>query len=305
MDWSPAPRRSSAMRREQNLALITAVLSGAVIATGVLLLVISRVNPEASERLRAGLLDVTTPVWQAVRAPFDGVGRALSWGGEYLGAVDRNRRLEGELATARLDLQRAAAERRALAQLRALMAVRDPVHAAIATARIVSATNGAAVRSAVIAAGTHDGVIAGLPVRTADGLIGHTLETGVRASRVLLLTDPASRVPVIVARTGQAGLAVGANSPLIELRDRVGADVPLRAGDRLVTSGEGGVYPPGIPVGTIVEALSDPPRARPAASPAGAGYVTIEQAYMALPAAAPPVSAAPIPIEARRRGAAK
>ncbi len=289
------------MRREQNLALIGAVLSGAVIATGLLLLVVARVSPDNGNRLRAGLLDVVTPVWQAVRAPFDGAARAIDFGSDYFGAVSRNRVLEGELAAARTDLQRAAADRRTLQQLRRLMAVRDPARVPVATARIVSATNGSAVRSAVIAAGSGDGIATGQPVRIADGLIGRTLEVGGHATRILLLTDPASRVPVTVVRTGQQALAVGANAPTIELHDRVGADVPLLRGDRLVTSGEGGIYPPGVPVGTIVDAASEPPRARLAASPAGAGYVVVEQAYMALPAAPPVTSGAPVPIEARRR----
>ncbi len=293
------------MRREQNLALIGAVVSGAVIATGLLLLVVSRVNPAAGERVRTALLDIVTPVWSVVRAPFDGVGRAIDWGGDYFGAVERNRRLEGEIAAARLELQHAAADRRSLLQLRSIVNVREPKPGLVTAARIVSATNGGAVRTAVIAAGTNDGVMAGLPVRTADGLIGRTVEAGGRSARILLLTDPASRVPVTIVRTGQQALATGANAPLLEIRDRVGADVPLLPGDRLVTSGEGGIYAPGIPVGIIVDARADPPRARLAASPMGAGFVSVEQAYIALPAAAPVATVTPVPVEAQRRRAAK
>ena len=133
-------------------------------------------------------------------------------------------------------------------------------------------------------------------------VIGRTVEAGNHAARVLLLTDPASRIPVVVVRTGQAALAVGTNRPSLVLRDRVGADVPLQAGDRLVTSGDGGVFPPGIPVGTIVDP-AEPPAIRPAANPVGAAYVSIEAAYLPLPAAEPlPTSAVPVPIEAQRSG---
>ncbi len=303
MDWSPTPRRSTAMRREQNLALVGAVVSGAVIASALLLLTLSRVNPAAGARLRAGLTDIVTPIWSVVRAPFDGIGRASDNAGDYFGAVSRNRQLAADLARARLELQRAAADRQALQQLRALMKVRDPAVAPVAAARIVSATNGAAVRTAVIAAGSADGVAAGMPVRTALGLIGRTMETGSHSARILLLTDPSSRIPVTIVRTGQSALATGTNAALIELRDRGGNDVPLMAGDAVVTSGDGGIYAPGVPVGTIVDARSEPPRVRPAASPAGAGYVTVETAYLPLPAAAPIAgSAAQIPIEARKRG---
>ncbi len=304
MNWTPAPRRSSAMRREQNLALVGAVVSGAVIATGLLLLLVARVNPDAGARMRGVVLDVVTPVWSVVRAPFDGVGRGLDWAGDYFGAVSRNRRLEAELAAARTGLQRAGADAQKLKQLERLAQVRDPQRTLVATARIVNATSGSVVRSAMIAAGTGDGVVPGQPVIGADGLIGRTVEAGRHAARVLLLTDPASRIPVIVVRTGQPGLAIGANRPQLELRDRVGADLPLLAGDRLVTSGDGGIFPPGIPVGTIIDPRRDPPPVRPAATPVGAAYVMVEAAYLGLPTdTSAPASRAPVPIEARRSGA--
>jgi rod shape-determining protein MreC len=292
------------MRREQNLALVGAVVSGAVIATGLLMVLAARVNPDGAARFRGVMLDLVTPVWSVVRAPFDGAGRAADWAGDYFGAVDRSRRLETELAAARAELQRAATDRRALMQLKKLGKVQDPARKVVAQTRIVSATSGSVVRTAMIAAGQNQGVGVGLPVIGADGLIGRTIESGSNAARVLLLTDPASRIPVIVVRTGQAGLATGTNRPALELRDRVGLDVPLQTGDRLVTSGDGGIFPPGIPVGTIIAAGVEPPQIRPAATPVGAGFVTIEAAFLPLPAeTAAPASDAPVPIEAQRSGA--
>ena len=302
MDWTPPPRRSTAMRREQNLALVSAVVSGAVIATGLLLVIVARVNPDGAARMRGFMLDLVTPVWSIVRAPFDGVGRAADWASDYAGAVDRNRRLEVELAAARAELERAAADRRALISLKRLDKLAEPTRTLIATARIVSATSGSVVRSAMVAAGRRDGVIPGLPVIGADGLIGRTIEAGSSSARVLLLADPASRIPVIIERTGQAALAVGTNRPALELRDKVGADLPLRAGDRLVTSGDGGVFPPGIPVGAIIDPR-EPVQVRPAAHPVGAAFVRIESAYMAMAQEeAPPEYDAPVPIEARCSG---
>ncbi len=291
------------MRREQNLALVGAVVSGAVIATGLLMLLVARVNPDGAARVRGVMLDLVTPVWSVVRAPFDGAGRAIDWTGDYLGAVDRNRALETELTAAKAQLQRAAADRLALTRLRAIDKVREPQRQLLATARIVSATSGSVVRSAMIAAGSNDGIEPGLPVIGADGLIGRTVEAGAHAARVLLLTDPASRIPVIVQRTGQAGLVTGANRPMLELRDRVGADAPLQPGDRLVTSGDGGIFPPGVPVGIIVDASAEPPLVRPAATPVGAAFVMIESAYLPLPASAAPAEpGTPVPVEARRSG---
>jgi rod shape-determining protein MreC len=292
------------MRREQNLALVGAVVSGAVIATGLLLVLAARVNPDGAARMRGVMLDLVTPVWSVVRAPFDGAGRAVDWAGDYLGAVDRSRALEAELTAARAELQKAAADRRALAQLKALGKIADANRIIVTRTRIVSATSGSVVRTAMIAAGRSQGVVVGLPVIGADGLIGRTIEAGSNAARVLLLTDPASRVPVVVVRTGQAALAVGTNRPALELRDRVGLDLPLVTGDRLVTSGDGGIFPPGIPVGTIIAGGVEPPQIRPAATPVGAGFVTIEAAFLPLPPEdAAPTTAAPVPIDAVRSGA--
>lgn len=301
MDWTPAPRRSSAMRREQNLALVGAVVTGAVIASGLLLLLVARVNPDAGARMRGAMLDIVTPIWSIVRLPFDGGARALGLAGDYIGAVDRNRQLTADLAKAEAQLQKAAADRLALKQLQKLMNVRQPDRKAILTTRIAAATSGSVVRTAMLAAGSRDGVVVGMPVIAAAGLIGRTIEVGNHATRVLLLTDPASRIPVVVQRTGQAGLAVGSNRPALELRDRVGPEVPLQAGDRLVTSGDGGVFPPGIPVGSIIASGSGTPQVRPATTPLGAGFVTIEAAWLPLPPEpAVPVSDTPVPIEARR-----
>jgi rod shape-determining protein MreC len=297
------------MRREQNLALLGAVVSGAVVAVGLLLLLIARVNPETGGRLRGVLLDLLSPVWTVVKAPFDGAARLADDTGDYFGAVSENARLEAELDAANARLRAAAADVRATRQLKALLAVREPSRRVITTTRIVAATPGSVVRSAMIAAGIDAGVTPGLPVIGADGLIGRTVEAGDSAARVLLLTDPASRVPVIVARTGQAGLVAGRNRPALALIDLAGQALPtnikpLVNGDRIVTSGDGGVFPPGVPVGIVIDARADPPLIRPAATALGAGYVTVEAAWLPVPEAeAGPIVDAPVPAEARVKGA--
>ena len=296
MDWSP-PSRRSASRREQNLALLGAVVSGAVIATGVLLLLIARVNPGQGAALRGAAADVVMPVWSVVRAPLEALDNAVAGVGAYFGAVSRNRLLTAELAAGRARLQRADAEAQANVQLMRLLRVVEPRVRLIVTARIAGASSGGTLRSALISAGARDGVRPGQPVRAAAGLVGRTLEAGSHATRVLLLTDPGSRIPVVVARTGQPALLVGANAPLLEVRDRVGAEIPLRVGDRLVTSGDGGVYAPGIPAAVVVRA-SEPPLARPAASPDGLGYVAVETPYLPVPAVAAAAETVPVPREA-------
>ena len=92
------------------------------------------------------------------------------------------------------------------------------------------------------------GVAPGQPVRAPDGLIGRVLETGRWASRVLLITDGASNVPVRLVRDGTPALAVGRGDGTIELRTLEVGQNPFRRGDIFVTSGTGGIFPPDIPV---------------------------------------------------------
>ncbi len=300
MDWPP-PRRTSYARREQNLALIGAVVTGAVLATALLLLVLSRVNPAYSNRLRTAAADIVAPFWATVRAPFDWLGGGVDTIGDYIATVPRNRVLTAELARARLDLQNRDAALAENIALKKLLHVIEPRSEVVAVARFAGASIGSYARTAMIAAGHANGVYTGQAVRADAGLVGRTVEAGEHAARILLLTDTNSRVPVIIVRTGQPALAVGAAGRLLEVRDRLGAEVPLKVGDRLVTSGAGGLFAPQIPVAVVTD-TAEPPHALPYADPATLSYVAIVRAYLPIPAQAeaPPVDAVPVPREAKK-----
>ena len=247
--------------------------------------------------MRGAALDVVAPLWSVVRAPVDGAARLNGDVSDYFNAVDKSRALAAELNVSRARAQAAAALAIENRQLRGLLRVVEPRVRLVATARMAGASSGGAVRSAIISAGSAEGVRTGEPVRAATGLIGRTLETGSHATRVLLLADPASRVPVTVERTGQPALATGANTPLLEIRDRVGVETPLRLGDRLVTSGDGGVFAPGVPVAVIVR-VTEPALARPLAEPHGVGLVSVETAYLPVPPPPKEADTVPVPREA-------
>ncbi len=231
MDWTPAPRRPTAIRREQNLALVSAVVSGGVIAAGLILLLVARVNPETASGVRAAATDIVAPLWSVVRAPIDGAAKLGGDVGDYFGAVSRADQLEAELDKANARLRTARNGQRELQQLKRLMAVREPSRTVVVTTRIAAATSGSVARTAMLAVGSSDGITRDMPVIGAEGLVGRTLEVGRQSARVLLLTDPLSRVPVIVERTGQSGLAVGRNLPTLLLTDRIGPELALVAGD--------------------------------------------------------------------------
>jgi rod shape-determining protein MreC len=119
--------------------------------------------------------------------------------------------------------------------LRDLMNLVPDPKARFLTARVVGGSGGVRKNQAVI---------------TGEGLIGRVSEVGERAARVLLLSDINSHIPVFIERTRERAVLFGDNSSRMQLH-YLPPDVAAKAGDRIVTSGHGGTFPPGLPVGVI------------------------------------------------------
>ncbi|MEA3030179.1 MAG: rod shape-determining protein MreC [Sphingomonadales bacterium] len=286
----PKNRRPGFSRRAQFGLFLGYVIAvgGAVIAA--LLLVVSVVDPRGFSGLRGVALDVTTPVASAGRSVvgfFSGIGDGIS---NWFRAGSQNGELREELEAARRELIRRQAleheNRRLLAALGLAQATGDEV----TVARIVGSTWDSPRRLATLSAGSAAGVLPGQPVRSADGLIGRVLETGRWASRVMLVTDGASNVPVRLVRDGTPALAVGRGDGTIELRTLEVGQNPFRRGDVLVTSGIGGLFPPNIPVALVTASEGDTAIARPIADPARMDYAIVQRVFQ--PAAAGPLELA-------------
>jgi rod shape-determining protein MreC len=118
------------------------------------------------------------------------------------------------------------------------------------TGRVIADGRGPFVKSVLINAGSRIGVAKGQGVIATGGLAGRVIEAGAISARILLITDLNSRIPVIVEGSGVRAILSGDNSPRPRLQF-----VPeinnLDAGQRIVTSGHGGVLPAGLPVGRI------------------------------------------------------
>ncbi|HEY6870680.1 MAG TPA: rod shape-determining protein MreC, partial [Novosphingobium sp.] len=140
----------------------------------------------------------------------------------------------------------------------------------------------------------------GMPVRTQLGLVGRVLEVADTTSRVLLITDPESIVPVQRARDGVPAFAQGRGDGSLLIRLISLGINPLRPGDVLVTSGSGGLYAPGTAVAVVMQLTRDGAIARVLADPASIDYAAIYPVYAqaaqmtaALAPAPPPPVAAP------------
>lgn len=120
------------------------------------------------------------------------------------------------------------------------------------TVRVLADTGGAFVRSVLVGAGRANGVRRNQAAINGQGLIGRVADVGERSARILLLTDLNSRIPVLIESTGDRGILVGDNGPRPRLQ-YLPPNSPISPGDLVLTSGHGGVFPMGLPVGIVAE----------------------------------------------------
>lgn len=284
MAWPPRRARGRSSRRQRNIALLGQIATGVVVIVAVILLIVSRASPDRFAALRSGAADIVAPFWEALLIPVAELQAAAGSVADYFGAVEKVRELEGRDRIYRLDRQRYEQARRENLELKSLLRVVEPERERVGVFAISGSTTGAYARFALISGGARDGVEPGQPVRAVAGLVGRTVEVGEHASRVMLLTDVSSRIPVRVVRTGLPALLIGKNMPLVDVDLSGPSNAEVRVGDRLVTSGDGGLFPPGLPAATIVRISGDLPEAQPSALPDGLDYVIVEQPYfLALP----------------------
>ena len=278
------------------MALLARLAAGAAVLIGFMLLLASRGEPARWNKMRSFGDSLIAPLWTTIHQPVLWAGEITAWADDYFGAVERNRLLEKRIAAT----NRLMEERNLLLhenhQLRRLLNTPIISQARVGVFAISGSSAGGMMRSAVISGGRAQGVRVGQPVRTPQGLIGRTIEVGENAARILLLTDAASRVPVRIARTGQPAMAVGQGAPRLEIRYVGPGNGPLRVGDRLVSSGDGGIYPPGVPVAVVTSVHDEIATARPTAFVHAAGFVIVETPWlppaMVIPVAAPALPAA-------------
>jgi len=136
-------------------------------------------------------------------------------------------------------------------RLKRLLDVQTSLGLSAQLARLIEVDPGPFHRRIVLNVGSEDRVAVGQAVIDATGVMGQIVETLAHTSTVMLITNPTQAIPVAIERTGLRTIAKGGgNADTLELPNiPISADV--KVGDRLITSGLGGVYPAGFPVGEI------------------------------------------------------
>ena len=225
-------------------------------------MLIGKADTVLVENARVLALDLASPALEAIARPVAVANRTIADLKEFATLREENARLREE--NTRLLAWQTAARRleNENARMRELANFREGPEASFITARIVGDSVSAYVRGALLNVGRKAGVASGQAVVTGEGLAGRVAEVGDNSARVLFVTDVNSRLPVQVERTRERAILAGDNSALMRLTLAQTLQ-GVQRGDRIVTSGHGGSFPVGIPVGEVVQTESGSVKVRP------------------------------------------
>ncbi|CUH88818.1 Rod shape-determining protein MreC [Phaeobacter sp. CECT 5382] len=225
------------------------------------LFLVWRIDSPRVERFRAQLIDAVVPNMDWAMVPVTGTVNLFRDFQSYQRLAEQNRELRSELRQMRAWKEAALQLEQENARLLDLNNVRlDPQLTYITG--VVMADSGSPFRQSVILnVGARDGIQDGWATMDGIGLVGRISGTGRNTARVVLLTDAASAVPVTIQPSGQTALVTGDNSaaPLMAFLEN--ADL-VRPGDRVITSGDGDVFPAGLLVGQVTQDRSGRMRVR-------------------------------------------
>ncbi|MBA4012166.1 MAG: rod shape-determining protein MreC [Phenylobacterium sp.] len=219
---------------------------------------------------------IAAPVTGVLATPGEWIGSGVDGVRGYFFAVSENRRLKEELREAREWQVAALALRDTNDRYKALLGLKTDPPIPMVAARTVSEARGPFSNTRLANAGKEKGIKPGNPVMSENGLVGRVIGVTDGASRILLLTDIASRTPVMIDRTNARAILAGDGGPNPRLEYLRGQD-PVKQGDRIVTSGDGGVLPRGLPVGVAVKGLDGRWRAVLASDAAPVDFVQVMQ----------------------------
>lgn len=224
-----------------------------VLALAVVLVLVGKAQSGLFDTARVRITDAMRPLLEEVRAPLDGVERWLGSIGEIFSVYSENLRLKDENARLRQWRNTSVVLQGKVTHYENLLhAVPDQYFASAVLARVVGRANRPFLRTMILDAGGQDGAKPGQAVMDEKGMVGRLYITGKHTSWVILLTDINSRVPVTIAPGNVQAILAGDNSAAPKI-DLVLSTATIKVGDQVVSSGDGGLLPPGLPIGTVVK----------------------------------------------------
>lgn len=204
--------------------------------------------------LQVGTFGVFSQVQLGASRMFSGV--RWVWDGYFAlrGAQEENLRLKDEVATLELRLQQMQALARRGAQLEQVLGVREQTRLTTLSANVIALDSTGMFWTVTVDRGSSDGVKTDMAIISPQGVVGRVVDSpGSEAAKVQLLIDRNAGAGAVIERTNAGGVVVGNDSnPPLQM-DFVANLADVKVGDRVVTSGLDGIYPPGFVIGWVAK----------------------------------------------------
>lgn len=200
--------------------------------------------------VRSGIITVASPFRAAgslVATPFNAVGNIFS---NLTASQETLSDLKEENARLTEQVAELAEAKQTAERLEGLVGLQSTYNLTSTAARIIGGSSDAWSQTVTIDKGSADGFSIGMPVCNAYGVIGQITEVGLNTSTVLLINDETSGVSALVQSSRAQGMLRGQPDGSLRL-EYVSADADVKVGDIIITSGIGGVFPKGLPLGTV------------------------------------------------------
>ncbi len=222
-----------------------------LIVSLILLFALWRSENQRLERFRHAIIDQILPNTSFLLKPIEISYKIISDFKSYTKLYQQNQDLKRELQKMMGWKETALQLEQKNAQLSILNNVKLNPTINWVTGQVIADSGSPFNQSALLNIGSDDGVRDGSAAMGGLGLVGRISGVGKKTSRVILLTDVSSSIPIIVQKTSQRGLMIGDNStnPTLNFLDNLRTITP---GMRIITSGEGGVFPSDLLIGNIV-----------------------------------------------------
>lgn len=216
------------------------------------LFLVWRIDSPRVERLRAAIVDRVVPSFDWAVAPFTKVADMVDAFQSYASLYEQNQELRRELQQMRAWRETALQLDQRNARLLDLNNVRLDPQLTYITGVVMADVGSPFRQSVLLNVGARDGIQDGWATMDGLGLVGRIAGVGQNTSRVILLTDSNSRLPVTIQPSGQRALLTGDNSAAPPVEFLENPDL-VRPGDRVVSSGDSGMFPAGLLVGEVAE----------------------------------------------------
>ena len=240
---------------------IRRLLVGVLVVALVGLFLVWRIDSPRVERFRAAAIDAVVPSFDWAMAPITGAANIISDFESYQQLRAQNQDLRRELQQMKAWKEAALQLEQENAKLLDLNNVSLDPQLTYVTGVVITDSGSPFRQSVLVNVGARDGIQDGWPTMDGIGLVGRSAGVGNETSRVMLLTDTSSRIPVTIQPSGQKAILGGDNTlnPPLEFLDDTAL---VRPGDRVVSSGDGGVFPADLLVGQVALGTDDRLRVR-------------------------------------------